>query len=215
MNINFLKCNEHEGTEKYLDMLFDNSLIPIITKPTRITDHSSTLIDHIYTNLPISKLTPGILKVDISDHLPVFCIVKTQVDKSTNKIKFRDFRKFNKQRFLDDIKQISWDEILTPNKSLDKKTQDTISTLNKVVDNHAPVKTVTQAKQKQLNKPWLTTGIFKSIIKKQKCIAHIFLSKIPHKINEYKRYANMLTFIKQKSKDYYQPNSQNIKIILN
>ena len=66
MNINFLKCNEHEGTEKYLDMLFDNSLIPIITKPTRITDHSSTLIDHIYTNLPISKLTPGILKVDIS-----------------------------------------------------------------------------------------------------------------------------------------------------
>jgi hypothetical protein len=56
----------------------------------------------------------------------------------------RDFRKFNKQRFLDDIKQISWDEILAPNKSLDKKTQDAVSTLNKIVDNHAPVKTVTQ-----------------------------------------------------------------------
>ena len=42
MNINFLKCNEHEETEKCLDMLFDNSLIPIITKPTRITDHSTS-----------------------------------------------------------------------------------------------------------------------------------------------------------------------------
>ena len=104
---------------------------------------------------------------------------------------------------MDDIKQISWDEILTPNKSLDKKTQDAVSTLNKIVDNHAPVKTVTQAKQKQLSKPWLTNGIFKSIIKKMYC-TH-FLSKIPHKISEYKRYANMLTFIKEKSKkDYYQ-----------
>jgi hypothetical protein len=80
MHINFLKYNEHEETGKYLEMLFDNNLIPIITKPTRITDHSSTLIDHIYTNSPISQLTSGILEVDISDHLPVFCIIKTQVD---------------------------------------------------------------------------------------------------------------------------------------
>ena len=44
MNIDFLKYSEHTNTEEYLDMLYLNNYIPLITKPTRITDHSSTLI---------------------------------------------------------------------------------------------------------------------------------------------------------------------------
>ena len=39
-------------TSEYLDMLFDLGLMPVITKPTRVTDHISSLIDHIYTNAP-------------------------------------------------------------------------------------------------------------------------------------------------------------------
>jgi endonuclease/exonuclease/phosphatase family metal-dependent hydrolase len=50
MNVDFLKYSMHADTEEYLDMLYLNNFIPIITKPTRITEHSSTLIDHIYTN---------------------------------------------------------------------------------------------------------------------------------------------------------------------
>lgn len=204
ININFLKYNEHDETGKYLDMLFDNNLIPIITKPTRITDHSSTLIDHIYTNLSISHVTSGILEVDLSDHLPVFCIIKTEIEKTNKKKKIRDYRKFDKQLFLNDINLINWEESLAPNKCLDDKTWDVISIINKIVDKHAPVTKITQAKQKQLNKPWLTSGIIKSIKKKQKMYHSHLLSKNPHKINEYKKYANILTFIKQKSKkDYY------------
>ena len=54
-------------------MLFSYNLLPLITKPTRITDYTSTLIDHIYTNAPIHNTVSGICLVDISDHLPVFC----------------------------------------------------------------------------------------------------------------------------------------------
>ena len=50
MNINFLKFNEHTQTEEFLDMLYANNILPIITKPTRLTDLTATLIDHIYTN---------------------------------------------------------------------------------------------------------------------------------------------------------------------
>ena len=50
MNINFLKFNEHTKTEEFLDMLYANNVLPTITKPTRLTDHIATLIDHIYTN---------------------------------------------------------------------------------------------------------------------------------------------------------------------
>ena len=48
MNINFLKFNEHTQTEEFLDMLYANNILPIITKPTRLTDHTATLIDHIW-----------------------------------------------------------------------------------------------------------------------------------------------------------------------
>ena len=74
-NIDFFQYVTHQPTEKYLDMLYANNFIQLITKPTIITDHSKTLIDHIYTNMPLSEVLSGIAVCDISDHLPVFCVM--------------------------------------------------------------------------------------------------------------------------------------------
>ena len=91
MNINFLKFNEHTQTEDFLDMLYANNILPINTKPTRLTDHSPTLIDHIYKNC-LQNFTVGILTVDITDHLPIFCLVRTQpTPNNSNKKYFRDY----------------------------------------------------------------------------------------------------------------------------
>ena len=51
---------------------------PIITKPTRVTDHSATLIDIIYCNiLDVSiHCKAGILKLSIYDHYAIFCMSK-------------------------------------------------------------------------------------------------------------------------------------------
>ena len=42
--------NTDKLTADHLDMLLNLGYMPIITKATRITDHSTTLIDHMYTN---------------------------------------------------------------------------------------------------------------------------------------------------------------------
>ena len=83
-NIDFFKYASHQPTEKYLDMLYSNDIIPVITKPTRITDHTKTLIDHIYTNTSISQIVSGIALSDISDHLPVFCVINTPIKRNRN-----------------------------------------------------------------------------------------------------------------------------------
>ena len=49
VNIDLIKSESHQFTSDYLDMLYTNFCFPVITQPTRITDHSQTLIDHIYT----------------------------------------------------------------------------------------------------------------------------------------------------------------------
>ena len=60
VNIDFLKYNKDAQTSEYLDMLFDLGFMLVITKATRVTDHTSSLIDHIYTNTPEKVITSGI-----------------------------------------------------------------------------------------------------------------------------------------------------------
>ena len=130
----------------------------------------------------------------------IFCLVRTQPTRNnSNKKYFRDYSKFNKDLYLDDIKLIDWHEILNPEKNLNEKVQEAINTLNKIVDKHAPIKLASQSKQRQLNKPWLTKGILKSVNRKQKMYRTYFLSKDLQKVGEYKHYAAILSHLKNKS----------------
>ena len=98
---------------------------------------------------------------------------------------------------------IDWGEILNPEKNLNEKVQETINTLNKIIDKHAPIKLASQNKQRQLNKPWLTKGILKSVKRKQKMYHSHFLSKDFQKVKKYKHYAAVLSHFKNKSKTEY------------
>ena len=60
--------------------MISHSFRPIITKPTRITDSSTTLIDHIWINdMTNDKLESKILLTDITDHLPIIYIKHNDV----------------------------------------------------------------------------------------------------------------------------------------
>ena len=92
--MHLLKHHTHQQTGQYVDMLYSYDLLPVITKPTRITSHTATLIDHIYSDT-INGLVSGIVTVDISDHLPVFCVAGTSLKKQSGKCFFRDYSNFN------------------------------------------------------------------------------------------------------------------------
>ena len=47
-NLDLLKSNVHTETQTFLDVNFDNHLFPCITRPTRITKTSATLIDNTF-----------------------------------------------------------------------------------------------------------------------------------------------------------------------
>lgn len=50
-NINSLNYNSDNQASNYFNVLLDLAFMPLITKATRVTDHTATLIDHIYTNV--------------------------------------------------------------------------------------------------------------------------------------------------------------------
>ena len=53
-------------------MFIFNARIPVITKPTRITHNSATLIDNLYIRLHQTNITSGIITTKLSDHQPIF-----------------------------------------------------------------------------------------------------------------------------------------------
>ena len=75
MNVNLLNYNEHNQTNEFLDSLASNSFIPLILQPTRITNHSNTLIDNIFSNVTHPDRISGNLTATISDHLPQFSTI--------------------------------------------------------------------------------------------------------------------------------------------
>ena len=69
----------------------------------------------------------------------------------------RDFSKFSPGSFTADISQVDWNEILDrDNADVDK----TFSFFfNEILNKHAPFKTLSKTRIKQLSKPWITKGI--------------------------------------------------------
>ena len=74
-NVNVLSYNNHNPTNKLLDFLASNSFVPYSLQPTRLTSHSKTLTDNIFSNIISPEAISGNLTSTISDHLPQLMIV--------------------------------------------------------------------------------------------------------------------------------------------
>ena len=74
-NIGLIKDLNNIDTDKLLNLAYSYSQCPLITAPTRITKNSATAIDNIFTNMLSDNIKSSILIDDITDHLPVFCIL--------------------------------------------------------------------------------------------------------------------------------------------
>ena len=77
MNIDISANKRKPAASVYIDHLTSCGSVPIITKPTRVTDKTSTTIDHIITNDAAHVILPGVIRCDrpFSDHYIIFCNV--------------------------------------------------------------------------------------------------------------------------------------------
>ena len=67
-NIELLKDDVHRPIHDYVDLVYSHSLIPTIYKPTRITEHTATIIDNILTNTD-NIVESAIIVTDFTDHI--------------------------------------------------------------------------------------------------------------------------------------------------
>ena len=107
MNININKSKMSTHAVDYTNILKSYSFFQLIDKPTRVTDFSQSIIDHIITNDHNSHIEPGVIKYgDLRDHYPVF----VSIDKSkscnatpTEQIVFQNWRNFQADQYSKDL----------------------------------------------------------------------------------------------------------------
>ena len=113
-NVDLFKYRDHKATQEFVDMMFSKGLRPLITKPSRITQSSATLIDNIFTNDLCNDISSGLLINDISDHLPVFavCIGKELIKTPNDPYRFvRIMDKDSVDSFKNELTKEVWTDV--------------------------------------------------------------------------------------------------------
>ena len=167
-NINLLNAESHVSTAEFLEIMYSFSFLPLITKPTRVTSHSATLIDNIFSNVPFdqSKIS-GIFYTDISDHFPVFNIDLTSKYEETTQTKYsRMITGRNIDRFCTKLANTDWNPVLE-NHNAQLSFSIFHEKLKELYDDSFPL-TATKSKYRN-RKPWLTQGLKHSIKIKKIC----------------------------------------------
>ena len=106
MNIDLLKT-QNNNVNKYIEKLLEFNFTPCITIPTRLTETSATVIDHINIRVPSNKISykvsAGNLINDITDHLPNIVIMDEEINTKKNRPWIRLFNKKNIKNFEQNI----------------------------------------------------------------------------------------------------------------
>ena len=80
------------------------------------------------------------------------------------KVKLRDYSKFSESQFLNHLAQLNWESV--EGDDINASFSVFYNKLDRVVNKHAPLKSVSKRKAKQLSKRWISRGIKTSIRKK-------------------------------------------------
>ena len=205
-NIDLLKSNIDNNISYFLDIMGSYDLLPQILLPTRITDNSQTLIDNIFldssTFLPIS----GNLTYHISDHLPQVLLLKnTKIDNVKENIYKRNWKKFDQENFIMDFLAVNWDDILkTKEGNTDLSFDIFYSKINELLNKYVPITKLNKKQIKNMSKPWITSGIKKSICIRNQLNKKIIRGTNPRTKtiieNQYKKYRNLITKLCRQSK---------------
>ena len=191
-NINLLNTDKHVASQDFADVMFSHSLFPTITKPTRVTDKSATLIDNIFYNNYVentSSLT-GILYTDISDHFPVFHIDYSVSEPLVSKsFKKRIYSMENMEHFSSKMREMNWTCVLQ-NNDVQNAYNMFYNEFSDVYNTCFPMKTFKQGYRTR--KPWLSEGMKKSIKTKNKLYKQYKKTGSIEHESVYKQYRNNL-----------------------
>ena len=219
-NLDLLKFGTHSETSRYVDSLNEHGFVPTISRPTRITSHSATIIDHIFVNTCHAVTKSGVLMESISDHLPIFVTLLVDPNCTNNRLNSINFENSahriinqdNLENFKKDLQSTDWSGIFQT-ESADGKFDIFENIYSSVYNKNFPCQDNTRKRRRKCDKvwilPWLQNAcdrknaLYKKFVKhptpenekkykdmKKFVAKHVKLAKFRHYKNYFETYSN-------------------------
>jgi hypothetical protein len=201
-NINLLCTDDYKPASDFVESMFSYNCMPLICKPTRVTNTTATLIDNIFTNNVMSDSLHGILYTDMSDHFPVFCIDLHSTIVEDDKYIYKSVCSNKKiETFNHELSSVDWNTVENITDTQHAYTE--FSTIfNNLYNKYFPLKKIKVGYRNK--KTWLTEGLKQCIKTKNKL--YVKYRHYPTITNEsmYKKYKSKLNLLLRKSeKSHY------------
>ena len=204
VNIDIVQ-QDHDNVE-YVTTLACHNYLPYITRPTRITSHSATLIDHMFIKIKKTdhNMFSGNLYCSITDHLPNFVVIDIGKPKHSNlpRPKTRIFSDNNMLKFASMLYDTDWISYFESYDDIDELCKFFMINIKRYFNKCFPLVTVSRKKSK--DKPWITAALKQSIKKKNRMLADKIRDPSPEKVARFIKYRDVVDDLISKAKlNYY------------
>ena len=136
-------------------------LFPTITRPSRITQTSATLIDNIFINEKFQRDYDSALQVtDTSDHLPIMCLLKqTKItDKTPITFESRSLTAEKLNIIKNKLHLEDWYGLLNKT-DIDKNFNLLNDKISDTLDEVDPVRTIAILARRRFIEPWMSKSL--------------------------------------------------------
>ena len=192
LNIDLLNIS-NESVLNYASLFMSCGFVPKIHLPTRITDHTCTLIDHIFLRLPNKyndiQTFSGCIFSDISDHLPLILGLSLINRPSIKRAFVRIANKKTQEKFKKKCEDFDWG-ILNMEITIEEKYNIFQQNILGMFEECFPL--VKQSRKRNKDKKWITSGLLKSIRNKHRLYKKQLKSPTPHNKSTYLNYQAIL-----------------------
>lgn len=206
INIDLLRP-DNTMTQSYIDTLLSSNILPTISLPTRITDHSATIIDHINIYRPLkqinSNLICGNIFFDVSDHLPNFMFIEGNDEIRSNRPLVRIFSDKAIEKFQCLIPETPWHDRIINLEHPNDAYRAFINKYQEIFNICFPFKRISRKNSKR--KDWLTKGLLISIRHKNRLYRrHREKPNNESRKAAYKNYSHkLINLLRKAEKDFY------------
>ena len=205
-DLNICLLKNEENHQNFMNSLYANHFIPLITKFTRfspVAGENPSLLDHFWIN-KYHDCVAGILSADITDHLPTFLHLKlnNNINKEKIKIVFRDTNQIYKLNFKNALLNFDWYSLFSEDPDI--YMNNFVSALNSLYCNSFPIKTKYVSPNHYKN-PWFDEQLKKLVSAKSSYFQLYKLNIGVVSVTENNHYRNKVNnVIRNRKKKFYQ-----------
>ena len=204
-NFDLFSIDSSPTIQTFFNTLLSHGFFPTISRTTRSSHPSYTLLDNIFCNDLSRMMCSGVILDDLSDHFPVFASLSVNLSPSDNNAKSQRIQQIFDYKRIEEFNHFLYLNLqnIETETCPDAIANKIIHVYNEGINKFSYNKHL--SRKNDPRKPWVSSAILLSITHKNVLFRKKLTCPSPHNITKYNQYRNTLTRVLRSAKrKHYQ-----------